>query len=107
MRGNHDYAIALFSGAANNLVEKNHVVSTTGHGIRVNADASGSSLEKNFVRTSALDGIHVEAASTTITKNTAVRNTNLGIFAPGALDGGGNKARGNGNPARCIGVVCK
>jgi parallel beta-helix repeat protein len=105
--GNGDFAIALSSGASNNLVEKNDVVSTTGHGIQVNADASGSSLEKNSVSTSGLDGIHVDAPSTTITKNTAMRNTNLGIFAPGAVDGGGNKASGNGNPAQCVGVVCK
>jgi parallel beta-helix repeat protein len=107
LSGNRDFAIALFSGASNNRVEKNDVVSTTGHGIQVNADASSSSLSENVVSTSGLDGIHIEAPSTTLAKNTAVRNTNLGIFAPGAVDGGGNKASGNGNPAQCVGVVCK
>jgi parallel beta-helix repeat protein len=107
LSGNGDFAIGLFSGPSNNLVEKNDVVSTRGHGIQVSADATGSSLEKNNVSTSGLNGIHVEAPSTTITKNTAVRNTNLGIYAPGAVDGGGNKASGNGNPAQCVGVVCK
>jgi hypothetical protein len=107
LSGNRDNAIALFSGAREQPGEQNHVVSTTGHGIQVNADASGTSVEKNFVRTSGLDSIHVEAPATTITESTAVRNTNLGIFAPGAVDGGGNKASDNGNPAQCVGVVCK
>ena len=107
LSGNRDFAVALFSGASNNLVEKNDVLGTTGHGLQVSADASGSSLKENVVSTSGLDGIHVEAPSTTVTKNTAVRNANLGIFAPGAVDGGGNKASGNGNPAQCVGVVCK
>jgi hypothetical protein len=26
---------------------------------------------------------------------------------PGVTDGGGNKARGNGNPAQCLNVTCK
>jgi parallel beta-helix repeat protein len=106
LRGNRDFAIAVFSGASNNRVEQNDVASTTGHGIQVSSDASASSLEKNAVSTSGLDGIHVDAPSTTLTKNTATRNTNLGIFAPGAVDGGGNKASGNGNPTQCVGVVC-
>lgn len=107
LSGNGAFAIALFGGASSNLVEKNDILGTAGHGIQVNADTSNSSLEKNTVSTSGIDGIHVEAALTTLTKNTSVRNTNLGIFAPGAVDGGGNKASGNGNPAQCIGVVCK
>lgn len=107
LRGNRDFAIAVFAGASNNLVQNNDVVGTTVDGIQVNADTSGSSLVKNFVSTSGRDGIHVEALSTKITKNTAIRNTNLGISAPGAIDGGGNKASGNGNPVQCVGVVCK
>jgi len=107
LRGNGAFAIALFSGATHNRVEQNDVAGTTGHGIQVSSDSSGSSLEKNAVSTSGLDGIHVDAPTTTITKNTSVRNTGLGIFAPGAADGGGNKASGNGNAAQCVGVVCK
>jgi hypothetical protein len=39
--------------------------------------------------------------------NTANRNHDLGIEAvPGVIDGGGNKASGNGNPAQCLNVVC-
>jgi hypothetical protein len=39
--------------------------------------------------------------------NTANNNGNLGILAvPGTIDGGGNNASGNGNPAQCVGVSC-
>jgi hypothetical protein len=35
-------------------------------------------------------------------------NADLGIeAASNTTDGGGNKARHNGNPAQCVGVVCK
>ncbi|MCC2335331.1 NosD domain-containing protein [Cellulomonas wangsupingiae] len=38
--------------------------------------------------------------------NTAVRNTGVGISAPGATDLGGNVAWGNGVEPQCVGVVC-
>ena len=34
-------------------------------------------------------------------------NFDFGIFAvAGNIDGGGNTATGNGQPAQCLGVVC-
>jgi hypothetical protein len=37
-----------------------------------------------------------------------VGNADLGIEAvPGVIDGGGNKASGNGNPLQCSNVFCK
>ncbi|MCM0639050.1 right-handed parallel beta-helix repeat-containing protein [Cellulomonas wangsupingiae] len=38
--------------------------------------------------------------------NTAVRNSGVGIDAPGATDLGGNVAWGNGVEPQCVGVVC-
>jgi hypothetical protein len=53
------------------------------------------------------DGIDIADPGNTITKNRADRNGDLGIFAaPGNVDGGGNKAKHNGNPAQCVGVSC-
>jgi parallel beta-helix repeat protein len=56
------------------------------------------------------DGIHVEAvnnALVTIQRNTADQNADLGIEASGNIvDGGGNAAQLNGDPAQCLGVVC-
>lgn len=102
------FGIAAFAGATDTRIEKNYVVDTTWHGIHVTTGTTASTLEKNDVRTSGQDGIRVESSSASITKNTADRNGDLGISAvPGVVDGGGNKARANGNPAQCVGVYCK
>ena len=54
------------------------------------------------------DGIYVEVPSTTITRNFASFNGDLGIEGvTGVTDGGKNRARANGNPAQCVGVYCK
>ena len=53
------------------------------------------------------DGIDVDSASTRLGENTASRNHDLRIEAVfGVIDGGGNKASGNGNPAQCTNIVC-
>jgi parallel beta-helix repeat protein len=64
-------------------------------------------LETNIVIGSGHDGINVASAATTLTRNLALRNANLGIEAvPGVTDGGGNHAFGNGNPAQCVNIAC-
>jgi len=46
--------------------------------------------------------------ATTVTRNIANHNHDLGIEAvPGVIDGGGNHAAGNGNPAQCVNIDCK
>lgn len=53
------------------------------------------------------DGIHVDAASTTLTANRASKNADLGIDAvAGVRDGGRNVARDNGDPRQCVNVTC-
>jgi hypothetical protein len=53
------------------------------------------------------DGINVASATTTLARNLAVHNANLGIEAiPGVTDGGGNHAFANGNAAQCVNVSC-
>ena len=42
--------------------------------------------------------------SANIARNLALKNKRYGIYVPGATDGGGNKAAGNGKP--CVGVTC-
>jgi hypothetical protein len=50
----------------------------------------------------------VTAPGTTVTRNVANANRALGIFAvPGVVDGGGNRAAGNGDPAKCVGISCR
>jgi hypothetical protein len=38
--------------------------------------------------------------------NVANYNGDLGIEVIGSIDGGGNRARGNGNPLQCLNVEC-
>jgi parallel beta-helix repeat protein len=103
---NGDFGIGLLGDVARNLVQANVVDQSSGHGIQVNPEAVDTRLLKNYLSRNGIDGIHVEAVTTTITRNDARKNLDLGINAPGAVDGGGNKAKGNGNPLQCVGVVC-
>ncbi|HEX8508056.1 MAG TPA: NosD domain-containing protein [Propionibacteriaceae bacterium] len=52
------------------------------------------------------DGIRLPAGQggSQLEQNVAVRNSNYGFYAPGATDGGGNKAAANGRA--CVGVTC-
>ena len=61
----------------------------------------------NLVLGSVHDGIDVASPATTVTRNTVLRNGNLGIEAvAGVIDGGGNHAAGNVNAAQCTIVSC-
>ena len=65
-------------------------------------------IDRNTAVRNGDDGIDLDSAPGTISNNTANSNGDLGIEAvPGVTDGGGNKARGNGNPAQCLNVQCK
>jgi parallel beta-helix repeat protein len=87
---------------------KNDVRDSTGDGISVGSAAHDTLLDQNTANRNGDDGIDVESTPTTLTKNTANDNADLGIEAVlGVTDGGGNKARGNGNAAQCVNVECK
>jgi parallel beta-helix repeat protein len=70
-----------------------------GYGIGVLSGARNV-LKANVVTRSAADGINA-VAGTWIGFNVALRNGGLGINAPGAIDGGGNRSE------RCAGVRCR
>jgi parallel beta-helix repeat protein len=90
-----------------NVISHNVANSKFSDGILVNADATATLLERNTANGNGHDGIEVSAAGTTLTRNTANFNHELGIEAvPGVTDGGGNRARGNGNPLQCTNVTC-
>jgi len=92
---------------AGNVVAGNTVSGEGADGISVDVVAEDTTLRGNDANRNAGDGIHVMSATTTIARNTANRNADYGIEAvTGATDGGGNHARGNGNSAQCIGVMC-
>jgi len=78
-----------------------------GHGIAV-AAGEGNVIKANVVTRSAGDGINVAAPTMVVTRNLATRNAGLGINAvSGVVDGGGNRASANGNPAQCVIVSCR
>jgi parallel beta-helix repeat protein len=99
-------AIEVLSGDAN-LVLRNHATSVD-DGIGVRAEATQTQVEHNVANGSLDDGIDVAAPGTLIRHNTANNNGDLGIEAvAGVIDGGQNRAAGNGNPLQCVNVVCR
>jgi parallel beta-helix repeat protein len=97
-----------FIGGARNTVLGNLVKGSRMDGIVVVRKDHGSLLTGNIVIGSGDDGFDVDSRSTTLTGNRAVRSDDLGIEAVfGVIDGGGNKAHGNGNPLQCTNIVCR
>jgi parallel beta-helix repeat protein len=68
----------------------------------------GGEVTGNIANGNDLFGISVSDPTTTLSKNIASFNTQLGIDAQsgGVIDGGGNKAVGNGSLHQCENVVC-
>jgi len=105
--------VDAFTGSAAGTVIRGNLVRDAGvHGIAVDFEHVGPVTDTLVVANVALragdDGIHVDSASTTITRNTAVNNKDLGIDAvPGITDGGGNRAVDNGNPLECVNLGCR
>ena len=94
-------------GGGENVVRRNRVEGSREDGFHVARKDGGSVLSRNTAVGAGDDGFDVQGPSTKLTKNRAVRNDDLGIDAePGVVDGGGNRARGNGDPRQCVGVVC-
>jgi parallel beta-helix repeat protein len=101
------------AAARDTLVEKNATSSNSEDGIRADDGSGATLLRRNTANGNADDGIQVEeletdALDTTLTRNVANFNGDLGIEAvPGVIDGGGNRAFGNGDPLQCLNVNCK
>lgn len=117
---NHGFntgGIQVGSGA-NNVVRENEMSAErgwkhptslfgNGDGIGVFQAPVNTLVERNITNGNSRYGIRVQNASTTLAENVANDNGDLGINAEsGAIDGGGNEAAGNGNPAQCAGVSC-
>jgi hypothetical protein len=106
LNGNFD---GIYVPAGRNVVaEHNHVTGTVGAigygGIGIYA--RGGLVKHNLVEQNG-DGI-IALGSTIVSHNTANFNQFLGIDADlTVIDGGGNRASGNGNPLQCLNVFCK
>jgi parallel beta-helix repeat protein len=95
----------LVSG--DNVLARNDLTANAFDGIFVDAGTTGTVVLANAANVNADDGIDIRNAATTITRNVANRNVDLGIDAVvGVIDGGGNRAAGNGNPLQCVNVAC-
>jgi parallel beta-helix repeat protein len=95
-------------GGAHNVVRRNLVRNSAVDGFLVGKKDAHSLLLGNIARGAGDDGFDVESRSATLTRNRAVRNADLGIEAMfGVIDGGGNIARNNGNPAQCTNIFCR
>lgn len=100
--------IAVSSDSWNTLGVKKNTFDRNGVGISVlNAGAGFPHIQimgNRFTRNR--DGVYVKQPGTKIGGNTARKNLRWGIYAPGAVDLGGNKASRNGKPQQCVGVRC-
>jgi large repetitive protein len=95
-------------GGVNNIVRRNLVRGSGDAAFQVNPKDRHALLQGNIASGAADDGFNVKGRSATLMNNRAVRNTDLGIQAAfGVIDGGGNKAHGNGNPLQCTNIFCK
>jgi parallel beta-helix repeat protein len=95
----------LVSG--DNVLARNDLTANATDGILVDLGTTGTVVLANDADGNAEDGIDIRNAATTIMRNRADGNVDLGIDAVlGVLDGGGNRAAGNGNPLQCANVLC-
>jgi large repetitive protein len=93
--------------AVDTVVRRNQLRGN-GDGLFVQTTALGTVLERNHAVRSADDGIDVNSRTATLIGNHALHNGDLGIEAVfGVIDGGRNKARGNGNSLQCTNVACR
>ena len=94
-------------GPVRTVVARNRVRASGEDGFLVNAKARRGLLWRNVALRSRDDGFDIVSVRVQITTNRAVRNGDLGIeAAPGAIDGGGNVARENGDPLQCTNILC-
>jgi parallel beta-helix repeat protein len=94
-------------GGADNVVRRNVVRRSGDDGLLVDEKDHHSLLVHNLVIAAGDDGIDVNSETTRLKGNEARRSADLGIEAVvGAIDGGGNRAHGSGDPLQCEQVMC-
>lgn len=102
-----DTSTGVGGTADRNVLSGNVLINNVGDGIRVDPGQRHTVIVGNIANGNTDDGIDVDSSSTTLTRNTTNANGDLGIEAvAGVTDGGGNRARSNGNPLHCTNVLC-
>jgi nitrous oxidase accessory protein NosD len=95
-------------GGSHNVVRRNRVRRSGGDGFVVREKDHHSRLRRNIATRSGDDGFDVESRTTKLTRNRARHNADLGIEGVrGVIDGGGNKASGNGDRRQCTHITCR
>jgi parallel beta-helix repeat protein len=102
--------VTLFSRGAEavgNVVRRNIVRRAPHNGISIDRAIERTVVKRNHVFGAGSHGILVGNPTTTVTRNEARYNHRLGIKAvKGTIDGGGNRASGNGDPRQCVNISC-
>ena len=95
------------ANSAGSLIATNQLTGNS-DGVNVSPGATTTTLQGNQALQNADDGIDTDSPSTILVGNVGAYNGDLGIEAvAGVVDGGGNRAFGNGNPAQCSpSIVC-
>ncbi len=94
--------------AVGNVVRSNVVRNVRVAGISVDPVPKRTLIKGNLVVGAGRAGLAIGSRTSTITENHAARNGGLGIKAvKGVIDGGGNRASGNGDPRQCVNVACR
>ncbi len=102
--------ITLFSNdahAVGNVVRGNHRASRSPRRDSDRPSVERTVVKRNHVFRAGGHGILIGNPTTKVTRNEARHNHGLGIEAvEGVIDGGGNRASGNGDPRQCVNVAC-
>ena len=94
-------------GPVHNVIRGNRLRRADDDGLLVDLTAKHTLLLHNSARHAEDDGFDVNDPTTKLSRNRANGNGDLGIEAVrGVIDGGGNRASGNGDPRQCANVTC-
>jgi parallel beta helix pectate lyase-like protein len=94
--------------ARDTVVRDNRLQRGNKDGVLVMSTAKDTLLRRNRARRSKQDGFDVNSPATTLRRNLAVHNGDLGVEAVrGVTDGHRNRAHGNGDPRQCKNIACK
>ena len=100
-----NFGDGIFDEGSGDTVQSDHLLNNEGNGLVV--DDSGAKVLDNVADGNTFFGIGADGGLATLTGNTANYNGELGIDAASPMiDGGSNKAMGNGTKEQCRGVVC-
>jgi Right handed beta helix region len=100
-------SLIVGAGADDTILRRNLIEANWDKdGVWIEAETTGTLLERNEVRRSPGDGIQVDSPFTTLTRNVSYDNGGWGILAvAGVIDGGGNAAFSNA-AGQCLNVAC-